>query len=402
MPEGFLSPLPARRARAAAGERGENRPEPQAGPPANRRRLAAACPWIIFRPLLTIDKSANPDKILTIWKGGGGLKKIAGLLALLLVLTGCASAKKYQKDFFAMDTFFELTAYGKNAPEALDAAQSLSMELDAELDATDPDSALYALNEAGGGSADGNCAALLEIALPLCESTGGAFDITLLRLSQAWGFSGGETRVPGPSEIAALLGRAGWEKVVYGNGAVALPDGAALDFGAIAKGYAGQKLAELLATHGVESAMLSLGGNVQVLGRKPDGTLWSVGIADPADKERVVGSVTVEDAAVVTSGAYQRYFEEGGVRYHHILDPETGYPAQSDLLSVTIITENGALADALSTALFVMGKEKALAYWREHGGFEAVLITEDGRVLATGGAAFTPAEGTDYSCAVAE
>lgn len=330
------------------------------------------------------------------------MKKIAGLLALLLVLTGCAPAKKYQKDFFAMDTFFELTAYGKNAPEALEAAESLSLELDAELDATDPESALYALNEAGGGAASDGCAALLESALPLCESTGGAFDITLLRLSQAWGFSGGETRVPKPSGIAALLQNTGWEKVIYEGGAVAIPDGAGLDFGAIAKGYAGQKIAELLASRGVESAMLSLGGNVQVLGRKPDGTLWNVGIADPADKEHILGSVAAEDAAVVTSGAYQRYFEEGGVRYHHILDPETGYPAQSGLTSVTIVAENGALADALSTALFVMGEEKALDYWREYGGFETVLVTEDGRVLATGGAAFTPAEGTGYAYTVVE
>lgn len=328
------------------------------------------------------------------------MKKIAGLLALLLVLTGCAQASKHQKDFFAMDTFFELTAYGEHAQEALEAAEAISMELDAELSAVNPESALYALNETGGGPVEGDCAELLGIALPLCESTGGAFDITLLRLSQAWGFSGGEERVPEASEVAALLNSAGWEKISYENHTVSIPEGAGLDFGAIAKGYAGQKISELLASYRVESAMLSLGGNVQVLGRKPDGSLWNVGIADPSDEVRIAGSVAAENAAVVTSGAYKRYFEQNGVRYHHILDPETGAPAESGLLSVTIIAENGALADALSTALFVMGEEKALDYWREHGGFETVLITEDGRVLATEGAAFTPAEESDYSYSV--
>ena len=328
------------------------------------------------------------------------MKKIAGLLALLLMLTSCAPASKYQKDFFAMDTFFELTAYGEHAPEALEAAEALSMELDTELSATDPESTLYALNEAEGGTVEDSIAELLEIALPLCKSTGGTFDISLLRLSQAWGFSGGEERVPEASEIAALLKSAGWEKIVYENNTVTIPEGAGLDFGAIAKGYTSQKISDLLASYGVESAMLSLGGNVQVLGRKPDGTLWNIGIADPSDDTRVAGSVSVENAVVITSGPYKRYFEQDGIRYHHILDPETGSPAESGLLSVTIISENGALADALSTALFVMGEEKALDYWREHGGFEAVLITEDGRVLATEGAAFTPAENSDYSYSV--
>ncbi len=328
------------------------------------------------------------------------MKKIAGLLALLLLFTGCAPAEKHQKDFFAMDTFFELTAYGEYAPEALNAAETLAMQLDAELSATDPGSALYALNEAGGGPVDGDCAELLGIALPLCESTGGAFDVTLLRLSQAWGFSGGEPRVPEASEISSLLQCSGWEKIIYENNAVTIPEGAGLDFGAIAKGYAGRKIAELLSSYGVESAMLSLGGNVQVLGRKPDGSLWNIGIADPADEAQLVGSVAAENAAVVTSGSYKRYFEQNGVRYHHILDPESGFPAESGLLSVTIVAEDGALADALSTALFVLGEEKALDYWREHGGFETVLITEDGRVLATEGAAFTPAEDSDYSYSV--
>ena len=185
-------------------------------------------------------------------------------------------------------------------------------------------------------------------------------------------------------ELAGLLERVDYTAVEWDGETVALPDGMELDFGSVAKGYAGQKAAEALRAAGVTSALLDLGGNIQTVGSH-DGQPWRIGITDPEDPQSYLGVVTVEDEAVVTSGGYQRYFEENGVRYWHILDPATGQPARSGLSSVTIIGSDGGLCDGLSTALFVLGLEGAADYWRQWGGFEAVLITDEGQVWITEG-----------------
>ena len=167
---------------------------------------------------------------------------------------------------------------------------------------------------------------------------------------------------------------------------MAAAHGAELDFGAVAKGYAGAVLAREMKAAGVESALLQLGGNVQTVGLKPDSSRWRVGIRDPwGGEDSYLGVLEVGETAVVTSGGYQRYFEEAGTRYCHILDPATGYPASSGLASVTIVAEDGFLADGLSTALYVMGLDAAAEFWRSRDDFEAVLVTDNGRIYVTGG-----------------
>ena len=163
-----------------------------------------------------------------------------------------------------------------------------------------------------------------------------------------------------------------------------LPDGMEIDLGSVAKGYTGDVLSAFLKENGVTSAMLDLGGNIQTVGSKPDGSSWRVGIRDP-EGDGNLGVVEVVNQAVITSGGYERYFEEDGVRYWHILDPQTGFPARSGLLSVTIIGECGAVCDSLSTALFVMGLDDALDHWRQYRDFEAVFVSEDGSVTITAG-----------------
>ena len=168
-------------------------------------------------------------------------------------------------------------------------------------------------------------------------------------------------------------------------GTASLPDGVEVDLGSVAKGYAGDVLTGLLKANGVKSALLDLGGNIQTVGTKPDGSSWRIGVRDPEDENGYIGVVSVSDKAVVTSGGYERYFEQDGVRYWHILDPETGAPARSGLASVTVVGDSGLLCDALSTALFVMGLDRALEHWRTYRDFEAVFVCEDGSVTVTAG-----------------
>ena len=174
---------------------------------------------------------------------------------------------------------------------------------------------------------------------------------------------------------------------------VTLDEGTQIDLGGIAKGYASDRVAAIFTEHKVPRGLVRLGGNILAWGDRPDGAGWRIGIQDPADpdnSEALAGVLELKDAFAVTSGSYQRYFEEDGKTYHHIIDPATGYPADSGLTSVTVVadrnTGSGTLCDALSTALFVMGEEQALEYWRSGAyDFQMVLVTEDGRVVATDG-----------------
>jgi thiamine biosynthesis lipoprotein len=163
-------------------------------------------------------------------------------------------------------------------------------------------------------------------------------------------------------------------------------EGMAVDFGGIAKGYTSARIMDIFAECGVTSAMVNLGGNVQTYGTKPDGKKWKIAVQDPKKEGNYLCIIDSAGQAIITSGGYERYFEEDGVRYHHIIDPSDGYPADNGLVSVTIVSADGTLADGLSTSLFVMGRDKAIDYWREHSGeFEMVLYTDGGELLATEG-----------------
>ena len=182
-----------------------------------------------------------------------------------------------------------------------------------------------------------------------------------------------------------------------GNSAM-LDEGCAVDLGGIAKGYASDRVAQVLAQYGVTGAAVSLGGNVYICGQKPDGALWSVAVQDPKDTSAYAMTLELTDTFAVTSGGSQRFFTgEDGTVYQHILDPRTGKPAVTDILSVTVVAGNGTIADAYSTALYVMGEEAACDFWRQRGGFDMVLITADGRVLYTPGlAAHITQKGASY------
>ncbi len=318
-------------------------------------------------------------------------RKIVILLNLLLIISigaSCAAKpKSAQAQIFAMDTVMSLTAYGKNAEEAVAAATREINKLDKMLSATDPDSEVSKINASAESAVPVSEPVLKQIAVAkeVYQKSGGAFDISILPLLELWGFGTEKAHVPSDSEVSQAMSKLSFMGVEASDSSVKIPKEAKITLAAIAKGYTSQYLYDLFRTMGVSSAIVSLGGNVQAVGTKPDGSKWRVGVQDPIDSTKFLGTLEIADLAAVTSGGYQRYFEENGVRYHHILDPKTGRPSESGLLSVTIVCQDGTHADALSTTLFVLGEEKAIDYWRSNGGFEAILVTNDGRVVVTEG-----------------
>lgn len=310
-------------------------------------------------------------------------------LCALFLLSGCAgpgSEQPQNASFFAMDTAMEFTVYGKAS--LLEGAQNLVCGLEAEVSVTDPDSALYAVNQAGRGTLTGSAGDLMGRALALCGRTGGALDISIYPVVRAWGFTTGVYQVPEEDSLRELLVHVDHSQVQFDaeTGAVSIPKGMQLDLGSVTKGYAGSLAAEYLRENGVESALLSLGGNIQTVGGKPDGSPWKIGVKDPRGGTPMM-VLSVRDQAVVTSGGYERYFEQDGRTYWHIMDPSTGYPAESGLISVTVVGADGLVCDGLSTALFVMGLERAAMFWQESDDFEAAFVTEEGEIYITAGLA---------------
>ena len=309
-------------------------------------------------------------------------------LALVALLSACGPGavkeEPFIEEFLAMDTAMRLTVYGQGAGEAAGLARERVLELEALLSVTDENSDICAANRNGGGVLHADTAALLERALALCGETGGALDVSIYPVVRAWGFTTGAYRVPEEAELAALLERGDYTRISLEGTVLTLPEGMELDLGAVAKGWTGDRLMELLRREGITSAIVELGGNVQALGSKPDGSPWRVAVQAP-DGSGYAGALEITDCAAVTSGGYQRYFEQDGETYCHIIDPAGGRPARSGLASVTVVAEEGAAADALSTALFVLGRERGEALWRERGGFECVFIGEDGSVAVTQG-----------------
>ena len=328
-------------------------------------------------------------------------------ICMMPLLTACGKQTDTMKsaDIFAMDTYMNLKAYGRDAEAAVAEAEARIYELEQFFSVTNEASDIWKINHAGGQpvTVSADTISVLQTAQRMNQESGGALCISLYPVLRAWGFTTGEYRIPSDNEIAELLQSADDTKISVIDDMAQIPDNYAIDLGAVAKGYTGDAVMEIMREHHISSAIINLGGNVQTLGRKTDGSAWMVGITDPFAPDSLLGTVSVTDKAVITSGNYERYFTgDDGRTYWHILDPATGCPANNGLVSVTVIGDCGAECDALSTALFVEGAEQAVQHWRKSGDFEMLLVTSDGELLITDGIAEVYSVKKEMPCRVVQ
>lgn len=312
--------------------------------------------------------------------------------SLVLCSCGSKSAKPVEREEFHMGTIISEKLYGKNAKKASAEIMDNIARLEKLMTINSPGSEIDKLNEmAGKGNVPLSAEPLLVLkeGLRYAELSKGTFDITIGPIVKAWGVFTENPRVPAEEEINNLKSLVGYRDVYIdeSSGSAGLAkQGQIVDLGGIAKGYAGDASVEICRRYNIESAFINLGGNVVAVGSKPDGSPWKIGVQNPrAANGKYIGILNLRDQAAVTSGDYERYFEEGGKRYHHILDPVTGRPSDSGLMSTTIIANKAIDADALSTSTFVMGLDKGMEFIEGLDGIEGIFITTEKKVYITSG-----------------
>ena len=297
------------------------------------------------------------------------------------------------RDVFAMDTYMVLKAYGSNAKKALEDAETEIKRLESLFSVKLYDSDISKINANSGNPITVNASTRTAIAkaIEVGNMTDGALDISVYPIVREWGFTTGDSenepyyKIPDQWLIDWHLGNVGYEKIIINGSIVTVPTEMEIDLGAVAKGYASDAVLQILDENKIQSALINLGGNVYALGRKPDNTKWKVGIQNPVDKDKMICTLAIENKAVITSGNYERCFEMDGKKYWHIIDPKTGYPADNGIISATVIGDSGLDCDALSTALFVMGTEKAIEFCKSHKEIDVILVTKDMKIYATEG-----------------
>lgn len=313
------------------------------------------------------------------------MKRLLAIFTLCSIFfCSCEKSEMKSRDIFAMDTYMNLKACGKNADTALDSAEQEIRRLESIFSVTDENSEIYRLNNSYGKKTDvsDDTSNIIKFSKEMGNATNGCLDISVYPLVKEWGFTTGDYKIPEKQRISKLLTNVDYTRISIDENTVNMPENMKIDLGAVAKGYTADKIVGIFEKNAIESALINLGGNVYALGKKPDGTSWSVAIANPLVPDEIIGKLEVCDKAVVTSGNYQRYFtDDNGRNYCHIIDPSTGYHAENGLISVTVTGSSGAECDALSTALFVMGKDEAESYLNNHKDISAIMVENNGNII---------------------
>lgn len=286
-------------------------------------------------------------------------------LCLLLLLSGCGKkeAQMASRDGTYFDTAISIGVYSKESKKVLDGCFTICEDLEDTFSRTKKDSELYKVNHRQSSQVEisDDLAKVIKEGIRFYEITDGKFDITVEPLLELWDFKSEKKAIPRQDEIDRALREVDGSSIHLSGNTLSFDNkDTKIDLGALAKGYAADRLKEYLNMHDVKNAMINLGGNVLAVGTKPDGSLWNVGIQKPfAPSGEVADILKVKDHSVVSSGIYERYFKKNGKIYHHILDPDTGYPVDTDYSQVTIVSKSSLLGDALSTACMLMGAEKS-------------------------------------------
>lgn len=325
-------------------------------------------------------------------------------LTLMTFLAGCdmggpASSNSVTKGIMAMDTLMEFNVTGKEAQQAVDESEKLIYDLDSVLSPENEASQVYQINSENNrrelsDSMSPYLKDLFDESQTLSDFTGGTFDITIRPVIELWGFPKGELTIPDEAQISDAIKDCGRDKITVSGGSVILEENTKVDFGAITKGYAADEIVKIFDKYDLQGACVSLGGNILCYGQKADGSKFRIAIENPDENssQPYLGSVYVTDCVISTSSGSQRYLvdEETGKRYIHIIDPRTGYPVDGDIKSVTVISKKGYLADAMSTACFVMGLKDCIDFYEDvsksHSeDYEIIILAKDDSLYVSKG-----------------
>lgn len=320
-----------------------------------------------------------------------GAIAVAMAFAVPAYIKHSRASKSYDSTGYAMGTYIMQTVYGKNGKAAADKASEEIHSLENAISWRISSSEIAKLNKnAGNGDVtiDGETCSILRESLDVAQKSNGAFDPTILPVSSLWGFGGGKPQLPADSKIKAAVKLVGYSKLEIGadgKSASLSCKGMGIDLGGIGKGAACDVAVKAYKSSGAGSGIVAVGGSIGAYGEKPDGTLWHIAVRDPAsadDKSSAMGEINITSGFVSTSGPYEQYFVKNGKTYHHLLNPKTGYPENNDLVSVTVTAKSGALSDALSTACFVLGRDKGSELLKEYGA-GGIFIDKKNKVFVT-------------------
>jgi len=315
-------------------------------------------------------------------------KRLTALLsASILLLSGCSGLPRERSQTYTdtlFDTVISVQIFDSVDEDVLEGCEKLCKKYDSMFSNKIEDSEISRINSAGGNPVEVSkeTIKLIKKGIYYSEMSDGVFDITIAPVSNLWDFKAETPLVPSPEAIAEAVSHVNYENIIIRDNTVKLTDPhAGIDLGAIAKGYIADRIKYYLEEEGVRHAMINLGGNVLAMGSKLDGSDYNIGIQEPFDETgEPITSVKISDKSVVTSGIYQRYFKADGKIYHHILDPNTGYPCENNLYSVTILTDSSLTADALSTTCFLLGYDRGMKLINQLDNVDAVFITNDNQI----------------------